>query len=646
MTAFSPSFLGSIALLAVSATPSTQTPTATEGEAIPGERLSRAAYGRSWVESMEAVAERERLNPTPPGIRLIPEPENPLEEAIEREKEAAEEEAEKGIPGQQNLGGGGSAPTVGTNFIGPAVGGPGGGWVPPDTCGAVGINHFVSVANANISVWNKTTGARLINVGQPNFFATGSSLGDGRAAFDPNSQRFIILTEDFSSRIYLAVSTTSDPMGTWFKTSFQVNTGTDAGTWPDYPTLGVDANGIYTAMYMVGGADTMSIFAIDKAPLISGTPSLGTVTAFRQRPWEGAIHPCVTYGNPGREYLVSRVSGTQLRVVRVNPPLTAPTITTSSTNFATGVSTSAPPDAPQSGGGLVPTLDGRLMNAVYRNGTVWTAHAVNVGGRSGCRWYSINPTLPPTTAMTGSIDDPVRAYYFPGVSVNANGDMVVGFSGSASAQFPSTYVSGRKVTDPAGQTALPILVKPGESANNDGRFGDYSLTSVDPSDDLTFWTIQEYGKNGSWSTWITQVIYDSCALVAPTNFCVTSPNTAGPGAVMSSTGSTRISLNDFTLQAYGLPPNKTCIFFYGQDQTAFAPFGNGTRCIANPFFRLPLTTSNLFGDAELAVDLNNLPNNGDISAGESWGFQCWYRDPQAAGASTNVSDGLTTNWCP
>lgn len=659
MTAFAPSLLGSIALLAVSATPfslpatsptssapESQGASAIEGDAIPGEQLSPAMFGRSWVESMEEVVRRDRANPTSPGIRLIPEPENPWEERIEREKELAELQGQDDTSGQQNLGGGGSAPTVGTNFVGPAVGGPGGGWVPPDTCGAAGINHFVSVTNSNISVWNKTTGVRQLNVGQPSFWGIGGSLGDGRAVFDPHSQRFILLTEDFSSRVYIAVSTTSDPMGTWFKTSFVVSAGTDAGHWPDYPTLGVDANGIYTAAYMVGGPNTMSIFAIDKAPLIAGSPSLGTVTAFRGRPWEGAIHPCVTYGNPGAEYLVSRVSGSQLRVVRVNPPLTAPTITIANTNFSTGVSTSAPPDAPQSGGGLVPTLDGRLMNAVYRNGTVWTGHAVNVGGRSGCRWYSINPTLPPTTAQTGSVDDPSLAYYFPGISVNANGDMLVGFSGSNASQFPGVYVSGRKFTDAAGQTAPPILVKPGETANNDGRFGDYSLTSIDPTDDLTFWTIQEYGRGGSWGTWITEAQFDTCAITAPGNFCITSPNTAGPGATMTSLGSTRISPNDFVLQAFGLPPNKACIFFYGMDQTAFAPLGNGTRCIGSPFFRLPLTQSNLFGDAELALDLNNLPNNGDIQAGESWGFQCWYRDPQAPGATTNVSDGLTTSWCP
>ena len=35
-----------------------------------------------------------------------------------------------------------------------------------------------------------------------------------------------------------------------------------------------------------------------------------------------------------------------------------------------------------------------------------------------------------------------------------------------------------------------------------------------------------------------------------------------------------------------------------------------------------------------------------IDVGETWYFQCWYRDPQGGGSGTNLSDGLSTTWCP
>jgi hypothetical protein len=613
-------------------------PSQSEGTTVRGERLDPSAFGPAWVESMEDVIRRERENPPPTGVYVAHPPRIPP-------GLRAAKPAPGGSSGNQNLGGGGSPPTIGTNFVGPKLGDPGGGWVPPDTCGAVGINHFVSVVNSNISVWNKTTGARLMNVSQASFWATGS-LGDGRCVFDPNSQRFILMSDDFNTRLFFAVSSTSDPTGSWFKTSINLSQGVDAGHWPDYPTLGVDANGIYSSAYMVGSPDLMSLFAIDKAPLVAATQSLGTVTAFRHLSWEGAIHPCVTYGTPSGEYCISW--GT---LYRVNAPLTLPTLTNLGTAHIPGFS--APPNAPAMGStSLLDTLDGRLLNAVYRNGYVWTANAVFAGGRSACRWYQIN-TSPIALTQFGTIDDPSLYYFFPGLSVNANGHMVVGFTGSDSSHFAGCYVTGRKATDTTGQTAPPQLFKTGDGSYNDGgnpsRWGDYSLTSVDPTNDLDFWTIQEYARTGNqWGTWIAQILYDNCVAVAPTSFCTAAGNSfSASGSPISFTGTNSISLNNFGLQTFNVPPNKLCLAFYGLDQTAFLPMGNGIRCINSPFYRIyPATTSNLLGDVDYPVNLHTLPPAGHINAGQSWGFQIMYRDPAAGGGNFNVTDGLSTTWCP
>jgi hypothetical protein len=131
----------------------------------------------------------------------------------------------------------------------------------------------------------------------------------------------------------------------------------------------------------------------------------------------------------------------------------------------------------------------------------------------------------------------------------------------------------------------------------------------------------------------------------PTNYCVTSPNSMNPaGARMTYGGTTFVAENNFIVLAYGLPPQKPGIFFYGQNQTS-VPFGNGTRCVANPFFRLPIRISNSFGDLEFDLDLNALPAGGQISGGQTWNFQAYYRDPAAGGANFNATDGLNTLWC-
>ncbi len=618
---------------------------------VHGDRLPPSAIGPGIVEGLDEVIQRDRANPQHDGVHFFGEPKNPNEEQVEEQKaEAARQGAAGGS--RSMLGGSATSPTIGTNFVGPREGDAGGGWIPPDTCGAIGINHFVSIVNANVSVWDKTTGARLSNVGEASFFASAQSLGDGRCVYDPSSNRFILIGDSFSSssRIYLAVSATSDPTGPWFKTFFQTNpAGTDdAGTWPDYPTLGVDSNGIYIGLYAVGSPVGMTIYAIDKAPLVAPTQSMGTVTAFRDRPWEGAIQPCVTFGNPGSEYLI-----TYTQIYRIDPPMTSPTLNLLGTSALPNWS--APPDAPNMGGSTLDTLDGRLMNAVYRNGHIWTTHAVNAGGRSCVRWYEIDPNQPVLNRMIqhGQIDDPTIHYFAPGIAANGNDSMIVGFTGSSSAQFAAGYVSGRKSTDTTGQTCPPIQVKAGEASYNDGgnpsRWGDYALTTIDPANDIDFWSIVEYARSGNvWGTWIAKSVYDTCIPSAPVNFCTAAPNSySATGANMSFSGSNSISQNNFELDTYNVPPNKTCMFLYAEDQSGFTAFGNGFRCINSPIFRVkPATTSNALGDVQYPLNLNSLPAAGAITAGTSWGFMLWYRDPAAGGALFNGSDGLSTYWCP
>ena len=296
-----------------------------------------------------------------------------------------------------------------------------------------------------------------------------------------------------------------------------VTQGTDSNHFPDYPTLGVDDDGVYVefAMFPNSGTVTMSIFVLDKAPLVAGSQSLGAITAFRELPWKGAMQPCVTYGTPGPEYIVHWQSSTSLRVRSITGPRNSPTL-----NLLGNVSVpffSTPPDVPSMGASVpLDSVDERLMNSVYRNGSIWTTHSINVNGRAAVRWYEINPnTL--STVQVGTIQDGQLGFIMPSLSVNANDDMIIGFSGSSANQFPGAYACGRKSTDTAGQTSPPVEYKNGgnsyEIIDSFGRnrWGDYSLTYVDPADDLTFWTFQEYSANqvDRWSTWIQEYSYSS-----------------------------------------------------------------------------------------------------------------------------------------
>ncbi len=133
------------------------------------------------------------------------------------------------------------------------------------------------------------------------------------------------------------------------------------------------------------------------------------------------------------------------------------------------------------------------------------------------------------------------------------------------------------------------------------------------------------------------------------NFCSTSPNSAGAGARIDSFGSLSIGANGFMLTVRCAAPNQNGLFFYGGDQ-AFVPFGNGTLCVDAPFFRLnPPVAIDASGHATRQLDFTQPPANGgpgQIAAASTWYFQFWYRDPTGGGASYNTTDGLSATFKP
>jgi hypothetical protein len=129
-----------------------------------------------------------------------------------------------------------------------------------------------------------------------------------------------------------------------------------------------------------------------------------------------------------------------------------------------------------------------------------------------------------------------------------------------------------------------------------------------------------------------------------TNYCIATANSTGSPASMSAVGSSRISLNDLVLSAGPIAGGQLGLFYYGQDQILF-PFGNGYRCVGgNAFgtFRLyPPALADGAGTLAFPVDNTSPPQaSGTLTAGSTWNFQAWYRDPSGGGAAFNLSDGF------
>ncbi len=88
-------------------------------------------------------------------------------------------------------------------------------------------------------------------------------------------------------------------------------------------------------------------------------------------------------------------------------------------------------------------------------------------------------------------------------------------------------------------------------------------------------------------------------------------------------------------------------YFLNSDVQGFTPFppgSNGNLCLGGGIGRHAKQIGNSGADGELVidVDLTALPRPGgthSVVAGETWNFQCWFRDDQG-GPTSNFTDGI------
>ena len=78
--------------------------------------------------------------------------------------------------------------------------------------------------------------------------------------------------------------------------------------------------------------------------------------------------------------------------------------------------------------------------------------------------------------------------------------------------YPGIRYTGRLATDPLGQMPLgegTIIAGSGVQTTTNSRWGDYSSMNVDPTDDCTFWYVNEYytaaGQASSTAGWQTRI---------------------------------------------------------------------------------------------------------------------------------------------
>lgn len=197
----------------------------------------------------------------------------------------------------------------------------------------------------------------------------------------------------------------------------------------------------------------MSIFAIGKAPLVDLSPSLGTVTAWRGIFFEGALQPRVDFGGTPGAFVISRNANSPLVLPRIDGPLTSPALATLGTIPVT--TSFNPPPAPALGSSVpLGTGDTRPMNAILRNGSIWTSHTITSAGRAACRWFEVEPVAV-SLRQEGTVADPLLLYFYPTIAVNARGDAAMASPGPARTSTPRPTSRDDSSATPSGSWPHP-----------------------------------------------------------------------------------------------------------------------------------------------------------------------------------------------
>lgn len=451
-------------------------------------------------------------------------------------------------------------PTVGSGFV----------VIPPDTTGAVGLTKIFTTVNNNYVVQDKTTGALSAPVSMDTFWTGIGATGtfDPRTIYDPYNDRWIVSavsdSNSANSSILVGVSQTGDPGGTYFL--FRVDYDSTNTNWADFPCVGFNKNWVAINCNSVAQPGP----AIPNKALVINYPSLRT-NVFSATFFSGTgtcAFPVSTYSSTENTlYVTTHLSsaGGTYRLDTITGTAAAPAYALGATKSRTGGGWTQPLNQilPQSGpvagtisacGAGVPcpleTQDSQVRSEpVLRNGNIYYAQTVGLpaGGltRTAAQWTKIDTSG--NFVDGGRVDDPTATssnggkwYAYASLSVNQNNDVLFGFSQFASNQHPAAGYTFRFGTDAAGTMQDPLIYKAGEDYYHKtfsltrNRFGDYSRTQVDPSNDFDLWTLQEYtmlragtddgntGSNSSkWSTWWAKIA------LAPTLAKVRSFNATG-----------------------------------------------------------------------------------------------------------------------
>ena len=426
--------------------------------------------------------------------------------------------------------------TVEPDTVWEAIGRDVAGILPPDPVGDASPTHFIQMANSisgsYLRIYDKN-GAILLDMPSLNsLWAEFNALGNGDpiVLWDEAAERWLITerTSRFASNdlLLIAVSETSDPLGSWLAYRFQTP------EFPDYPKYGVWHNAYVVTTNEVGGV--IPVYALEREAMLAGSeevgiqrlgiPKFGVGNAFQvvtPVDFDGANPPPA--GSPAyvlRLYDDAWEGGqdrVELWEVQIdwldenNSFLSGPIEIFSAPFESTLCDGSLLNCLPQPNGVLLDALQDIILHrAPYvhfgSHESILLHFAVDADGnnRAGLRWMELRRSGGPWYLHqegTYAPDDGLNRFA-GAIAMDYSGNILMAYTVTGADTYPSLRFTGRRFDDPPGEmTVEEYQFGEGLSSQISNRWGDYASMSVDPANGKDFWFTGEYMRgNGNWGT--------------------------------------------------------------------------------------------------------------------------------------------------
>ena len=358
----------------------------------------------------------------------------------------------------------------------------------------------------------------------------------------------------------VAVSVTGDPTGAYYRYAFITQPDPDGGYFfPDYPKYGVWSNSYIVTTRDIGFDDGygISVYALEKNKLIAGSPKARAVQFFLDSDviplnliGDGLLPPDMDgHRRPSPTGVSAPIVGTQddgggygatfdalniweLSVHWRSTPEASLTLAAQLpvASFdsifpcgAPGARDCLPQPGITNPAQYLDTLSYRqrpTWRLAYRNFGKYESLVTNqsveaLPGVAGVRWYEIRRTDEGYSVHQQGTYAPADGVHrwMGSIAQDRQGNMALGYSVVNGVNvFPGIRYTGRMAGDPLGQMTLGegvIINGSGVQTTTNSRWGDYTSMNIDPSDDCTFWYVNEYytaaGQASSAAGWQTRI---------------------------------------------------------------------------------------------------------------------------------------------